>query len=169
MADKRLFFALWPDDRQRDHLRDVIRPLVNSIEGKLVDRWNWHVTLVFIGAFPEENVPRLLQAVSRIECEPFRLRIDRLNYWARPKIASLQAMSVPDELARLKSELEGALLPLDIQPEQHTYRPHITLARNARSFETQALARPVELHWSGFELMESESTTRGVHYRPLKQ
>ena len=169
MADKRLFFALWPDDRQRDSLRDVIRPLVDSVEGKLVDRWNWHVTLVFIGAFPEEKVAQLLGAVSQFQCEPFRLRIDRLTYWARPKIACLQAISVPEELAQLKAGLEQALLPLDIQPERHTYRPHITLARNARSFDMQVLARPVELHWSGFELMESSSTTRGIQYRPLKQ
>ena len=169
MADKRLFFALWPDDRQRDNLRDVIRPLVDSVEGKLVDRRNWHVTLVFIGAFPEEKIPLLLAAASRVECAPFRLRMDRLTYWARPKIACLQAMSVPDELARLKAGLEDALLPLAIEPEVHTYRPHITLARNARHFEAQPLERPVALPWSGCALMESVSTGRGVQYRPLKQ
>jgi len=169
MSDKRLFFALWPTDRQRESLREVIRPLVGSVEGRAVDRWNWHVTLVFIGKFPEQRVEELLTAVAGISCDPFRLRFDRMTFWARPKIACLHTVTVPDELTELKSSLETALLWFDRQPEALTYRPHITLARNVRNFETQTLARPVELQWSGFELMESESTTRGVHYRPLKQ
>ena len=169
MSDKRLFFALWPTERQRESLRELIRPLVGSVEGRAVDRWNWHVTLVFIGGFPEDRISELLAAVSEIRCEPFRVRFDRMTFWARPKIACLQTITVPEELLQLKSGLETALLWFDIQPEAHTYRPHITLARSVRSFDTQSLARPVEMQWSGFELMESVSTTRGVQYRPLKQ
>ena len=169
MSDKRLFFALWPDDRQRENLRDIVRPLLGTVEGRPVDRWNWHVTLVFIGAFDEERIPQLLGAVSGIDCEPFRLRFDRLGYWPRPKIACLQTIAVPAELSRLKTRLEEAGKPFGIEPEVHTYRPHVTLARNARSFDAQPLARPVEMQWSDFELMESASTPRGVQYRPLKQ
>lgn len=169
MTEKRLFLALWPDDRQRENLRDVLRPLVGSVEGKAVDRGNWHVTLVFIGGFRERAIPLLQEAIADVHCEPFRLRFDRVNFWPRPKIACMQAMKVPDELARLKQDLETVLLPLGIEPEAQTYRPHMTLARNVRSFETQMLARPVEMQWSDFELVESASTTRGVQYRPMKQ
>ena len=58
MADRRLFFALWPDERQRNQLRDQLNPIIGSVEGRLVDRRNWHVTLVFIGPFPEEDLPQ---------------------------------------------------------------------------------------------------------------
>ena len=169
MADKRLFLALWPDDRHRNNMRDTFRQLLSSIEGKAIDRRTWHVTLVFIGSFPEEKVPELLIKCAHIDVEPFRLRFDRLAYWPRPKIACLQTMTVPDELKQLKSDLERMLLPYDIEPEQLEYRPHITAVRAARPFETVRLARPVELQWSGFELVESISMPGAPQYRPLKQ
>ena len=101
MAERRLFFALWPDDRQRDTLRNTISPAARTVEGNAVPRGNWHVTLVFIGNFPEERVGELLSAAATVTVEPFRLRFDRVCYWQRPKIACLQAMSVPSELADL--------------------------------------------------------------------
>ena len=57
METKRLFFALWPDHRQRERLRDVISPVAKTVEGRAVDRRNWHVTLAFIGRFPESRIP----------------------------------------------------------------------------------------------------------------
>jgi len=169
VANQRLFLALWPDDRQRSLLRDTFRPLLTSVEGKAVDRRNWHVTLVFIGEFPAEKTPELLIRLTSVAVQPFRLRFDRLNFWPRPKIACLQATTVPAELKMLKSDLESALLSFDVAPEDLEYRPHITAVRPARPFEVVRLARPLELQWSGFELIESASVPGGVHYRPLKQ
>jgi 2'-5' RNA ligase len=169
MDNKRLFLGLWPDDRQRNTLRATFRPLLTSIEGKMIDRRNWHVTLVFIGSFPEASIPELLVKIDHVEVQPFRLRFDRLSYFPRPKIACLQAMTVPDELRQLKSDLESILLPYDIAPEDLEYRPHITAVRPARPFELVRLARPLEMHWSGFELIESISMPASIQYRPLKQ
>lgn len=169
MDEKRLFFALWPDDRQRDTLRNALRPIVPTLEGKPVDRRSWHVTLVFIGAFSERRIDELLQAVSGIRCPPIRLRFDKVTYYARPKIAWLEAMTVPAELGSLVTQLEISLEPYGFRPENRTYRPHITVARKVRAFEAQSLARPMEFTWSDFQLMESVSTPRGVQYRPLKQ
>lgn len=169
MADRRLFFALWPDDRQREVLRETIRPILNSVEGLATDRRNWHVTLVFVGTFPDWRVPDLQEAVAGIECAPFRLRFDRALFWPRPKIACLQTVRVPDELLTLVDDINKAIQPFEIPPEEHTYKPHITIARRARTFEPQVLARPVDLQWSDFKLVESISDPRGIQYRPLKQ
>ena len=169
MDRKRLFLALWPDDRQRNTLRDTFRSLLSTVEGKMTDRRNWHVTLVFIGEFDAELVPELLVKIAHVEVQPFRLRFDRLSYFTRPKIACLQAMTVPDELKQLKADLEALLLPYNVLPEDLEYRPHITAVRAARSFEAVRLARPLELQWSGIELVESISTPGNIQYRPLKQ
>lgn len=169
MADKRIFLALWPDDRQRNGLRDIFQPLLTSIEGKPVDRRNWHVTLVFIGPFPEAEIPALLQRLSHVAVRPFRLRFDRLSFWPRPKIACLEATTVPPALKELKAGLDQLLLPYGTRPEALEYRPHITAMRSARAFPTARLARPIELRWSGFEMVESVSAPGGVQYRPLKQ
>jgi 2'-5' RNA ligase len=169
MNNKRIFLALWPDDRQRNILRDALRPLLTSIEGKMVDRRNWHVTLSFIGEFPERRIAGLLTELEQVEVQPFRLRFDRVSFYPRPKIACLETVTVPDELRQLKQDLESMLLPYGVEPENLEYRPHITAVRGARPFPMIREARALELQWSGFELIESVSMPGGVQYRPLKQ
>jgi 2'-5' RNA ligase len=166
---KRLFFALWPDVRQRDRLRDVINSVAKVVEGKPVDRRNWHVTLSFIGTFPENRVPYLLERALEIPIEPFRLNFDRLEYWPRPRVAALCAATVPPGMQFVVDSLNRIILDLGIQPEDRVYRPHITVVRGARQFETQRLTQRATTEWSGFELMESISGPGGVRYAPLKQ
>lgn len=169
MADRTLFYALWPSERQRELMRDIINPALSEIEGAAVDRRNWHITLVYIGAFDEDNIPSLQASIKEIPRFDFRLRFDRITFWQRPKIASLNPRNTPDELVALVRALEDKLEPFGFVPNERVYRPHITLARRARTFPDVPLARPLDLDWSSFELVESVPTTRGVQYHPLKQ
>ncbi len=169
MSTKRIFFALWPDDRQRDRLRDHISPLAKLVEGQAVYRGNWHVTTAFIGNFPEAEIPELLARAAQIPVEPFRLRFDRVEFWPRPKVASLVAPTVPPELQRLVDAQNSLLTDFGVMVEDRTYRPHITVVRRARPFETQRVAQPAVIEWSSFELVESISQPGGATYRPLKQ
>ncbi len=169
MSTKTLFFALWPDNRQRDRLRDVINSVARSVEGRAVDRRGWHITLSYIGEFEESRIAALQELACRIEVEPFRLGFDRLEFWARPKVASLVAATVPTELASLVASLNLVLQEVGVMPEDRTYRPHITVVSNARAFPTERLTQRATTEWSGFELMESVSGPGGVSYVPLKQ
>ena len=168
MSTKRLFFALWPDTRQRDRLRDVINSVAKTVEGRPVDRRNWHVTLPFIGDIDELQIPDLQEFAGRIQVQPFRLGFDRLEFWARPKIACLAAVSVPTELEDLVDSLNSVLQIVGVVPEDRTYRPHITVSRNARAFTTERLSQRAMTEWSGFELMESVPVPGGVSYAPVK-
>jgi 2'-5' RNA ligase len=169
MSTKHLFFALWPDNRQRDRLRDVINSVAKTVEGKAVDRRDWHITLPYIGDFEENKISDLQEMVRNIEVDPFRLHFDRLEYWVRPKVACLVTPTVPTELRSLVASLNAVLSQVGVTPKDHTYRPHITVARNARSFTTERLSQRTTTEWSGFELMESVKDPRGVSYHPLKQ
>ena len=169
MSNRRVFFALWPDDRQRDRLRDQISPLAKLVEGQVVYRGNWHVTTAFIGEFPEARLLELQARAAEIAVEPFRLRFDRVEFWPRPKVASLVAPTVPSELQRLVDAQNSLLADFGITVEDRTYRPHITVVRRARPFETQRLAQAAMIEWTGFELVESISQPGGATYRPLKQ
>lgn len=169
MSTKRIFFALWPDDRQRDRLRDHISPLAKLVEGQVVYRGDWHVTTAFIGSFPEADIAGLLARAAQIPVEPFRLRFDRVEFWPRPKVASLVAPTVPPELQRLVDAQNALLADFGVPVEERTFRPHITVVRRARPFETQRLAQPAVVDWTGFELVESISQPGGATYRPLKQ
>jgi 2'-5' RNA ligase len=167
MNNRRLFFALWPDDRQRDSLRNTISPAVRQIEGAAVLRGNWHVTLAFIGDFPEARIPALQEAARAVRVEPFRLRFDRVEYWPRPKIAVLVAQTVPSELQQLVDSLDVVLEDAEIPVEDRRFRPHVTIARRARPFETQRLAQAAIVEWSGFKLVESLSSGGGADYQPI--
>ncbi len=169
MATKRLFFALWPDRRQRDRMRDFISPVAKLVEGKAVERSNWHITLVYIGDFPADRIDELHEAKQAITVEPFRLRFDRLEFWPRPKVAALVTPTVPAEMQRLVEALQRPVFAAGIEIDQRTYRPHVTVARNARSFEILRLPQSAVIEWDSFELVESVSRPGGVTYRPVNQ
>ncbi|MGI9237098.1 MAG: RNA 2',3'-cyclic phosphodiesterase [Woeseiaceae bacterium] len=169
MTTRRIFFALWPDDRQRDRLRDVINSVAKSVEGRIVDRRNWHITLAWIGDYSERQIPALLARAGEIQVEPFRLSFDRLEFWARPKVACMVGATVPAELQALNLALHALMQDIGVAPEDRTYRPHITVARHARSFTTERLTQRVGTEWSSFELVESLPGPGEVRYRPLKQ
>lgn len=167
MSSRRLFFALWPDHRQRDRMRDFISPVAKLVDGRAIDRRNWHITLAYIGEFPEDRIDELHEAKKAMTVEPFRLRFDRVEFWPRPKIAALVAPTHPPELDRLVEDLKGRIFAAGVEPEQRTYRPHVTIVRNARPFETQRLAQSAVTEWSSFELVESMSEPGQTTYRPL--
>ena len=132
-----------------------------------MDRRDWHVTLIYIGDFPEQRIGELQAIKSAIRVEPFRLRFDRIEFWPRPRVAALVASVVPPELERLVEALKSHVLDLGLEPEQRLYRPHMTLVRNARPFETERLAQTVDTEWAGFELIESVSEAGRTTYHPL--
>jgi 2'-5' RNA ligase len=150
-------------------LRDTINPVLSSVEGQSVDRRNWHVTLVFIGDFPEECIPGLMAAMDIVDPGEIRLRFDTLTFWQRPKIACIHAKIVPPELERLMTTLQQALIPFGLEPEERVYRPHITVSRKVRAFPDVRLTRPIELSFSEFALVESISLRGEIQYHPLKQ
>ena len=164
---RRIFFALWPDNRQRDRLRDFISPLTKQVEGKAVERSEWHVTLAYIGDLDVRFIPELMATALAIEFEPFRLRLDRLEFWPRPKIAAVVPPRVPPDLETLVDSLNGLVLASGVEPAQRVYRPHITAVRNARPFEALKLAQFAEIEWSSFELMESTTEQGRTTYRPI--
>ncbi len=169
MSTKRVFFALWPDDRQRDSLRNAISPVAKLVEGSAVYRGNWHVTLAFAGDVEERLIPDLQEAARGILFEPFRTRFDRCEYWPRPRVAVLAAQTVPPPLEYVVESLNLVLKDFGVDVDERRYRPHITVVQRARPFETQRLAQPSVVEWQGFELIESVLTQGRRSYHPLKQ
>jgi 2'-5' RNA ligase len=149
-------------------MRDFISPVARIVEGRAIERRNWHITLVYIGGFPKDRIDELHEAKRVVTVEPFRLRFDRLEFWPRPKIAALVPSVVPPELERLVEDLKSRVFAAGVNPEdERMYRPHVTVVRNARPFETQRLAQSAVVEWSNFELVESVPETGGVTYHPV--
>ncbi len=81
----------------------------------------------------------------------------------------LAAQTVPPELEQLVDSLEFIIAMAGVAVESRRFRPHITIVRRARTFETQRLAQPATVEWTGFELIESVSSQGSTSYHPLKQ
>ena len=142
---------------------------MQTIEGTAVYRGNWHVTLAFVGEYPEHLIPELQTAAAAVPFEPFRSRFDKAEYWPRAKVAVLAPTSISPELERLVAALNSVMSDAGLTPPTRVYRPHITIAQRSRPFETQRLAQPALVEWSGFELVESVFAPGGSTYRPVKQ
>ena len=125
----RLFLALWPDPAVARKVAGHARHWSFPPGCRRYGPQDWHVTLHFLGSVATERLPDLVEAID-LPLESCDLLLDRPQLWPRG-LAVLCAMQVPPALLDLHRRLADALAGLDLPVEQRTYRPHVTLARNA--------------------------------------
>ena len=120
----RLFAALQPSAAFAEALREVQERLrAAGVEGRYLDPANLHLTLAFIGEWPED-VTACLPPVE----EPFPITLSRLGVFQRAKVlwAGVEPSGALDALAaRVRDSLKEAGIPFDPQP----FYPHISLVR----------------------------------------
>jgi len=88
---------------------------------------NLHITTKFIGAWPEERLEELTQALAGIKPPAaFPVTVEGLVHKPRMLFAEVHA---EQELATLAKQVEESLEPLGVAREQRAYMPHVTLAR----------------------------------------
>jgi len=126
-----------------------------------------HVTLQFLGAVPDVDalVGPLSTAVR--DCAPFSLRLDGAGAFPSARRASVLWLGVgegADEVARLAADVTDATATVGVAADDRPYRPHLTLARSARSRDVRAvldqLAVAASPAWTVDEVVLVESDTR---------
>jgi 2'-5' RNA ligase len=98
---------------------------------------------------------------------PFEIVLDRLEHWQRPQVLCLTASVVPEPLVALVRSLRAALAVRGFEPEERSFKPHLTLARKVRM---PPLAESTEsLRWAAHEysLVESITGPEGSRYERL--
>jgi len=157
----KLFFALWPGDAERNAL---VR-LQDDVDGRLTPRSKLHLTLAFLGQQPAERLPLLLEILHALPVPPMRLEIDCYGYFTRPRIAWAGMTQPPPELSALHAGLATRLAQAGIEAAEHdAFRPHITLAREAKAAPPPAQFEAVV--WNVREVALVESMPGGA-YRPI--
>jgi 2'-5' RNA ligase len=90
-----------------------------------------HLTLRFLGETPEDHLPRVQEALGRVQAPSFRLHQHGMGVFpgpARPQV--LWAGVVPHApLLALAAQVEAAVCAAGCLPERRPFHPHITLAR----------------------------------------
>lgn len=166
--DIRLFFALWPDESIRSQIDCYLNNLPDE-PGRLVPRYNWHMTLHFIGntTFGDKNC--LDSQARKVGAKPFELTLDHTGFFKRPKVFWLGCSHVPDVLIELQKNLGKEISCCDYQPETRYYFPHVTVARKV--MQPPELSQMAAIHWQvdRFVLIESVSESGGVRYQVLEE
>jgi len=136
MASKRLFVALkFSEDfaKSLDPWNKKLRKTADKKETFL--RWthpeNYHVSLVFLGETPDEQIPAIEQRLVETaqNHSPFSLKIRGISGFPEPSHARVIYIGVQrsQSILNLQSALEKVLLPSSAPDE--SYSPHLTIAR----------------------------------------
>lgn len=164
---RRLFFGL--DARsQSQALLGLQQQLALAASPVVAD--NLHLTLLFLGAVNEEQLPQLCQLGAQVASQQtgFRVVLDQLGLFPQAKVAWVGPSQAPRPLLELEQALREGVSALEFPLDTRHYRPHLTLYRKARTLPPSAEpCSPITLPVSGFHLYESCSTPDGVQYRKL--
>lgn len=130
---------------------------------------NLHMTLVFVGNATGDDIARMTAAARSVHMQPFRVRIDRCQYWRHNRILWAGG-DAPPGLPQLSRDLRAALDGAGIHFDHKTFVPHMTLLRNARAPQPQqdrVSFEAVEWVAERFSLLVSAHDDGGIVYRTL--
>jgi 2'-5' RNA ligase len=148
----KLFFALWPDEDTRAALARL-QPLA---PGRAIAPAKLHLTLAFLGQQPAAALAPLLAILEGLAVPELPLRVDCLGYFQRPRIAWAGMTAPPPALLAMQAELMAKLEAAGFSAATHgQFKPHVTLAREAKSAPSAAHFDPVPWHAREVALVES--------------
>ncbi len=94
--------------------------------------YNLHITARFIGEWPESKLDILRSALGTVAPRPpIKVDLRGLGWFPsarRPRVFWAGVDSGPD-LPQLARDIDEALVPIGIKPDERDFAPHLTLAR----------------------------------------
>src|SRR3954471_1965162 len=127
----RLFVAIDLDDAIR---KNILR-FVEGVSGFAPDvRWMraeaLHLTLKFIGEFPDAKLDELKSRLAKVQSEPFDISFSGTEFFPTAKSARVFWVGVhaDERLRKLASAIDEAVAKLGVEREVRAYSPHLTLA-----------------------------------------
>ena len=164
----RLFYALWPDDVTRAALAAAAACL-DIRDGRPVRPENLHLTLHFLGEIDEAVKDKLCMRLGPSTVTPFDLEIADTGWWRGARVAWLAPLTASEELTDLVAELAAFLDTIGLPTDEHSYRPHVTVARKVR--RAPRVSGSIDVHWrvEDFVLVASQTEPSGVRYEVLNR
>ena len=156
----RLFIAINLSDAMKDALTAVQDDMYGrGVRGNYTPRENMHLTLAFIGEYPDKD--RVLDALSSVSFSAFSLSLSGMGcfrdlWWA--------GMDESAPLAAVARRIRRALAENGIPFDRKRFSPHITLIRKAAGtmpgIRLETGSMPVER----ISLMRSDRGKHGMVY-----
>lgn len=180
----RLFVAVHPGDQLRRELATRIDPVARDLARCRALRWTrpeaWHLTLQFLGDWPEARTDGLKQALARVPVEgPLHLQPAGLGAFPdlrRPRVLFLHLDSggKAEQLADRVRQAVQEVWPRGPQ-DLKAFRAHLTLARVKGTLSPAEIQAVQRLDLEGlpgcevgqFRLVASELHRYGARHRAL--
>lgn len=172
----RCFAALDLPSPVRNHLIKVSAPLRDRYDIRWVAHEQLHLTLLFAGELPEENVEDLLDIVEDIALPPLSLALNGFGTFppkGMPRVV-WTGLAGDEALMGLQQELTERAEPLGVTHEKRGFKPHVTLGRVQGRFGLLALIdqlkelneelNPKPFAPTALTLYRSTLTPRGPEY-----
>jgi len=138
----RLFTGIDLPEEVRERLERLLMHLRPVAHLKWSPVYNLHVTLKFIGEFPEEKLRPLEAALRSVPPRaPIPAEVKGLGWFPNPHHPRVfwVAVHAGPELAALAGDIDAALQPLGVAKEERPFASHLTLARIKDPVPLQAL------------------------------
>jgi RNA 2',3'-cyclic 3'-phosphodiesterase len=176
----RLFTAI---DLHPDVLLRLER-LLSALRPEALIKWNpldnLHITIKFIGSWPESRVPELNDALaSLLPREPFEVEVKEMGWFPNERSPRVLWAGVRggQPLLDLARETDDLLAKLGIAKESRSFTPHLTLARIKNPVPLDRLRQRVaeakavsfgSFSVTQFALFRSDPGSNASIYRPLR-
>jgi len=160
----RLFIAINMSDgalRALASMQDKMRAA--GVRGNYTKTENFHITLAFIGEYPDADL--VTDALERVRFKSFDISLDGVGsfgslWWA--------GLSSSEELRTLARRVRHALADAGIPFDRKKFSPHITLIRQPDKDTIPPLTVPeATMTVDGISLMRSDRGKSGVVYTEI--
>src|SRR5579864_5693346 len=142
----RLFCGIDLPEDVRERLERLLMHLRPAAHLKWVPVYNLHLTLKFIGEWPEAKLPQLEAALRTIpKRPPIPMEMRGLGWYpnARNPRVFWAAVQDGDALPALAADIEAALESLGVAKETRAFTAHLTLARIKEPTPLEALRNAI--------------------------
>jgi 2'-5' RNA ligase len=126
----RLFIAINIPESIKDYFVSVQQRLdTNNAKIKLVNKYQIHITLKFIGEVKEENVEFIRNVLSQIRFEPFSVRLAKIGIFPSEKYIKVIWVGInpAEKIIEIQKQIDNKLISLFKKDKR--FHPHITLGR----------------------------------------
>ena len=160
----RLFIAIRLSDAWKEALEDAQNELFRSgVTGIYTPSENLHITLAFIGEYPDPDA--VLDALASVDFNPFTIRLGGFGnfrdlWWA--------GVDKSEELTACAAKVRQALARAGIPYDRKRFSPHITLVRRAHIKRMPGLKMPdIPMTVDSISLMRSDRGKKGMIYSEI--
>lgn len=178
MKKRRLFIAI-DSPEVKEKISDYLTSRVWPDNFRFVGKGNLHLTILFLGATPEEQIPAVAEAIKKVaqNSSPFSVELNTIDYGPNPQRPRLIWFYGPYHplLDQLKLNLEEELERRAIYFSREARRllPHLTLFRlktdKTNRFPPLENNLKINFEASALKLMESHLEKNGAYYETLAE